>query len=108
MFLTPEEVQKGAEMLSSCISVNVDAEHGDEIASHMNDLSSVQANAALIVASAKFHYLKDKKSAEANAMYLYCENLHKNLHYKISSLQSILRKEVQAQFQHNIKTTNDR
>lgn len=93
-------MEKGIEDLSSILSVVVDTEVGDQIANHMNDLSSIQANAALITASAKYYYLKDKKNAEANAMYLYCEDLNKALHYKISSLQSILRKEVQAQFVH--------
>lgn len=101
IFLTKTEIEEGVKSLSSILDIIVDVENGDLIADHMNELSSLQSSASLLQASAKYYYLKDKKDAEMNAMHIYCENLNKSLHYKISSLQSILRRETQVQYVNN-------
>lgn len=101
IFLSPKEIEEGVKALSSILDLNVDSQNGDVIADHMNDLSSIGANASLIYGSSKYHYLKDKKNSEAAAMYSYTEALIKTLHYKISSCQSLLRRETQIQFSNN-------
>lgn len=101
MFLNKEEIEEGCKNLSSVIELLVDTENGDLLADHMNDLSTLQPTANLLTASSKRLYLLNKKNADANSLYVYCEGLEKSLHYKLSSLQSILRKTVQEQFINN-------
>lgn len=101
IFLTQSELESGVNTLAEIISINLDSEVGDVIFSHLHDLISIQANSALIVASSKYWYLKQKSSAENNAMYLYCTELNDSLSRKISSYQSILKRETITQFVNN-------
>ncbi len=98
IFLSKIEIEEGVAALFNVIDTIIDSENADVISSHMNNLSSIGASASLLYASAKYYYLKDKKNAEASSMYTYTESLLKSLHYKISSCQSMLRRESQVQF----------
>lgn len=101
IFLTQKEIEEGVQALSSIISINLDESTGDILLSHLHDLISIQANSALILASSKFYYLKLKSNAENSAMYTYCTELNDALSKKISSYQSILKRETTAQFINN-------
>ena len=97
MFLTKEEVIKGSDQLYQVIDIIIDHQDGEIIGEHLNSLSSIGASASLLYASSKVLYLKNKKDAEIVGLYAYTESLMKSLHYKMSSLQSLLRRESQIQ-----------
>lgn len=98
MFLNKQEIEKGCTDLYHAIDLIVDNQDAEIVADHLNDLSSIGASAFLLYASSKVLYLKNKKEADIVGLYAYSESLMKALHYKMSSLQSLLKKESQTQF----------
>lgn len=91
-FLTIDELKKGVDGVMIVLDYEVVESDLHGLSTHLNMISSILGNSSLILGSAKYHYLKTgRKDAESAALYELAESLNKNLHYRITSLQSLLR-----------------
>jgi len=91
-----EEIPHKLEYLQTILDMPVSPDSDVIIIKHhMIELMNAQSMSAKLYSSAKYTYLKDKKNPEYNVWYTHAEQLNKEIHYKLSALQSVLRLEMQ-------------
>jgi hypothetical protein len=91
MRFTPNEIVSNLQMIVDITQEPVNAEDPHSIAEKLAKLSSILGLGSKCCGNAEYYYQTNKKSPEYNELRTFADSINKDLHYVITSLQSILK-----------------
>lgn len=90
MRLSEEQILKNLEFLIEEMNKPCDSEDPFAIAKKLTNLSSIMGLGSKCVGNSEYYYHTNKKSPEYQELRVLSQTVNKDLHYVITSLQSVM------------------
>lgn len=91
MRFTPQEIVDNLQLIVDITQKPLNEEDPHSITERLREISCVLGLSSKCNGNAEYYYQKDKKSPEYHELRKLSESINKDLHYYITSLQSMLK-----------------